>query len=94
MKKQFITLQMGYSWSKMYGKTNDYFTTIIFTGDDVTSISHRGLYGSDDRINNALKDKGYKEIYISSDYGLITRSKAWKGFISEHEALQIINKTL
>jgi hypothetical protein len=94
MTKTFITLQVGYSWSRMYGKTAEYFTTIIINGNDIKSISHYGMYGSDERINRALTEKGYENKYIANDYGLITRKEAWKGFMSENEALEEIKKEI
>ena len=86
--KIFITMKVGYSWSKMYGKTNEYFTTIIINENVITSISYKGMYGAEERVGRALKDKGYDEKYIPSDYGLMKSREAWKGFIYESEAVK------
>ena len=87
--KKFTTIKVGYSKS-IYGCANEYFTTIIINGNNTQSISHKGLYGSEDRINRALKDKGFEEFYTPSDFGLIPLRNVWRGFISEHEALELV----
>lgn len=88
----FITLKVGYS-AGIYGCSNEYFNTIIIDGnskDDIWNIPHYGMYGSEERVNSALKDKGYKEVYIPSDYGKIPARNLWKGFISEQQAIEEI----
>lgn len=89
--KQFTTLKVGYSRG-IYGCSNEYFTTIVVNNNEMTSISHCGMYGSEERINQTLKDAGFIEKYIASDFGLIKSREAWKGFISETEAIAEIKK--
>jgi len=93
MKKQFTTIKVGYT-AGIYGCSNEYFTTIITNGKDIHSISHYGLYGSDDRINSYLKDKGYTEKYVPSNYGQLRRKDINKNLQKdEYEAIEYI-KTL
>jgi hypothetical protein len=96
--KIFTTLKVGYSTSA-YGCSNEYFTTIIINtttkkeSKKYTTLSHKGLYGSDDRINRALENKGFSNFYTPSQYGKITgKDKNWVGFLSEYEALDLIAK--
>lgn len=87
--KTFITLKVGYT-KGIYGCSGEYFNTIIINGKEISYIPHYGLYGSEDRINHALKDKGYTEKYIPNDFGLMKQREIWKGFMSEQEALEEI----
>jgi hypothetical protein len=89
--KKFTTLKVGYS-TGVYGCSNEYFTTIIIDGDKTSSISHRGMYGSEERINGALEAKGFTRFYTPTDFGKIPNRKIWPGFHSEYEAIDIINK--
>lgn len=89
--KTFITLKVGYT-AGIYGCSNEYFTTIIINKNDISSISHYGMYGSEERINRTLKDKGFIEKYIPNDFGKMTRKQVWQGFISEVEAVKKIKK--
>ena len=89
--KLFTTIKVGYSRG-IYGCSAEYFTTIIINGETMTSVSHYGMYGSEERINRTLKDMGYTEKYTPSDFGLIPSRKAWKGFLSETEAIAEIKK--
>lgn len=93
MNKQFITLKVGYSRG-IYGCSDEYFTTIIINGDDIKSISYSGLYGSEERINAILKDSGYKQKHVPSDYGLIKTREAWKGFEREEDAIKNLKELL
>lgn len=89
--KQFTTLKVGHS-HEIYGCSAEYFTTIIVNGDKMVGISHYGMCGSEERINRTLKDLGYFEKYIPSDFGSIKSRQAWKGFLSEKEAISEIEK--
>lgn len=91
--KQFTTIKVGYTHG-IYGCSGEYFTTIIINGSKHASINHYGLYGSEERVNQALKAKGYKEFYTPSDYGKMTKKEVWKGFMSENEAIDKIKKEL
>jgi hypothetical protein len=91
--KSFITLKVGYSVS-IYGCSAEYFTTIIIKGKKIESVSHYGLYGSEDRINHILKDAGYIERYIPSDFGKIPSRGLWKGFKSEEVAITEIKEMI
>lgn len=83
--KKYTTIKVGYS-AGVYGCSNEYFTTIIIDGEKVFSVSHCGLYGSDERINAVLKEAGYESFYVPSDFGKIPSRGVWKGFKSEYEA--------
>ena len=57
--KKYTTIKTGYS-SGVYGCSGEYFTTIVINGDKTDFFHHKGLYGSEERVNQALKDKGYE----------------------------------
>lgn len=90
--KAFITLKTGYT-TGIYGCSGEYFNTIIINDEVITSVAHSGMYGSEERVNQALKDKGFKETYIPNDFGKMTKKDLWKGFVSEQEAIKFINDT-
>jgi len=89
--KTFTTLKVGYT-AGMYGCSNEYFNTIIVNGSKMFGIAHKGMYGSDDRINRLLKDKGFTEVYIPNDFGRMTAKEINKHlFKYENEVIDFIN---
>ena len=90
MTKQFITLKVGYTWSNMYGLNGEYFNTIVIKGNKVESIAHYGMYGSEERVNRVLKEKGYTEIYIPNDYGQMKNKEILPIFLSEEKAIKAL----
>lgn len=91
--KQFTTIKVGYT-AGVYGCSGEYFTTIFVDGKKHGSISHYGMYGSEERVNRALKDLGYKEFYCPSSYGRMTKKDILKCFLSEREAVDTIKNRL
>lgn len=90
--KLFTTIKVGYTAGTL-GNTGEYFTTIIVSDEGIESFSHYGQYGSEDRVNNALKEKGYKQSYVPSDYGkLVKRDINYNLFKREYEALAFIKE--
>jgi hypothetical protein len=86
--KQFTTIKVGYT-AGIYGCSNEYFTTIIINGSKHTSISHYGMYGSEERVNHALMDRGYREFYTPSDFGRMIAKDVNKNlFTSEHDVIK------
>lgn len=89
--KLFTTIKVGYT-SGIYGNSGEYFTTIVVTDAGMKSFSHYGQYGSEDRVNNALKAKGYEERYFPSDFGkLKQREVNYNLFKREEEAIEYVN---
>ena len=84
--KTFITLKVGYTVG-IYGCSNEYFNTIIIDGEKIDSIQYYGMYGAEERMNATLKDEGYTQTWIPSDFGKMTRKDA-RGFISETQAIE------
>ena len=70
--KKYTTIKVGYT-AGVYGCSGEYFTTIIIDGDKHTSICHYGMYGSEERVNQALNDLGYSQFYTPSDYGKMAK---------------------
>lgn len=91
--KKYTTIKTGYS-SGVYGCSGEYFTTIVINGDRTDFFHHKGLYGSGERVNNALKDKGYEFFYTCAGYGKIKAREYPKGwYMSETQAIKHINET-
>jgi len=88
--KSFTTLKVGYT-AGIYGCSGEYFTTIIINGSKKRSINHYGLYGSEERVSQALKARGYTEFYTPSNYGRLVRSDIPKNLHkSEGQAIDYI----
>jgi hypothetical protein len=87
--KQFTILQVGYTHS-IYGVSGKYYQLIYTNKNGMGSLQFNGLYGADERMARELKDKGYKEVYTTNDYGKMTRKDMLSIFRSEEEALKIV----
>jgi hypothetical protein len=89
--KKCITQKIGYT-AGIYGCTNEYFSTTIIDGDRLENIIFYGLYGSEERVFQALKDKGFEYKYVWSVYGRLVRKDIPKNNVySEHSAIEYIN---
>jgi hypothetical protein len=90
--KEFTILKVGYSWSRMYGLSDEFFTTIVYKPESgLFSFCFHGLYGANSRIAEALRKQGFNERHTSSDFGMMTRKKTMLNlFKSEEEALTYI----
>jgi hypothetical protein len=86
--KQFTTIKTGYR-AGVYGCISEYFTTLILDGDSHNSIRFDGLYGAEERVAQALRDKGYTEFYTPAGYGRMVKNDA-RGYKSEYEAIEEI----
>lgn len=85
--KKYTTIKVGYS-AGVYGCSAEYFTTIIIDGEKTSSISHYGMYGSEERVNHVLDEAGFTSFYTPSDFGKIPSRGTWKGFKSEYQAVE------
>lgn len=87
MKKQkgsFTILKVGYTRG-IYGCSGEYFNCIVNMDK---GFFFSGMYGAEQRIAQALKDKGYKEIYNQSIFGRLVRDDIPKNaFLSEYSAI-------
>ena len=91
--KTFSTMKIGYT-AGIYGCSGEYFQTIVTTEKGLEGFIHYGMYGSEDRVNNALKEKGYTETWIPSIYGKLTRKDVPSKLVkAEHEAIEYVNAT-
>lgn len=88
--KQYMTIDLGSSWSKMYGKTGDFFTTVVVNEEGMTSFSYWGRYGVEDRVGGELKRKGYDEKYSYSQSGTFKKREVERFFKSEKEAIEYV----
>lgn len=85
--KQFTTIKTGYT-AGIYGCSNEYFTTIYINDTGINSFHFYGMYGAEERIARAMKEKGYEEKYTQSFYGRMTRKDITKASKSEHTTLE------
>jgi hypothetical protein len=89
--KTFTTLKVGYT-AALTGCSNEYFNTIIVDGSKMFGIAHKGLYGSDNRVNKLLKSKGFSEVYIPTAFGrMLVKDINKHLFKTEGEANKFIN---
>lgn len=91
--KIFINQKIGYT-SGIYGCSGEQFQLIAIDDEGVkNSFVYDGLYGHEHRIAEAMKNKGYKEVYtgVGRIYGKLKREDA-KYAKSETEALAEIEK--
>jgi hypothetical protein len=88
--KLFTVLKVGFTWSKMYGLSGEYFQVIYTKDNELLSLPFTGMYGSEGRIKRAMEEKGYKYFYTTTDYGQMTRKDILNLFKSENEALEYI----
>jgi hypothetical protein len=93
--KLYTTIKTGYT-AGIYGCSGEYFTTTIIDTDKegklfTDIIHHEGMYGSEQRINSLLEEKGYKYIHTSCSYGKLTRKDIpSKWYMSEYTAIDYI----
>lgn len=90
-KKQFTILKVGYT-AGIYGCSNEYFNCIYTDNEGMHSIPFYGMYGAEQRLERVLNDKGYEYQYIHTDFGKMKSREVWKGFVSETEAIETVNK--
>lgn len=83
MKKLFGITKTGYT-AGVYGNTGEYFTCIYTNSKGMHSFKFHGQYGAEERVARLLKDVGYTEQYIQSDYGKLTRKDIMKNNYSEY----------
>lgn len=87
---QFTIVKVGYT-KGIYGCSGEYFTAIYIKDNAIQSFCFVGLYGTDGRIAEAFKQKGYTQFYTQSDFGRMTKRETnTKIFMSESEALEHI----
>lgn len=90
--QNFTIIKVGYS-SGIYGCSGEYFQVVANNkNNELIGFAFVGMYGSDWRIAEALKNKGYIQQYIrSGTYGKIV-GKDKNYFLSEDEAIETIKK--
>lgn len=90
MEKSFTIVKVGYSVG-VYGCSGEYFLA-TWTGEKgQESIHFQGMYGTEERVGQVLKDKGYKEIYTPSRFGQL-KGRERRGFMGEFAAIEEIEK--
>jgi hypothetical protein len=84
-QKTFTILKIGYTRG-IYGCSGEYFNCIV---DMNKGFFFSGMYGAEERVASALKEKGYKEIYNQSVFGKLVRDDIPKNrFLSEYDAIK------
>ena len=94
--KSFSITKVGYR-SGQYGCIAEYFNcnhTPKHTKKGLDSFFFSGLYGTEHRIAQALRAKGYKGNETSSQYGRMTRKDVHPRNLEEHETLDWIKTYL
>jgi hypothetical protein len=84
----FTIIKTGYT-SGVYGNSGEYFTLIMINNKNTSSIKFDGMYGAEYRVEEYLKNKGYKSFYTSANYGKLKRDDILKQTTySEYELLK------
>ena len=90
--KLFSIIKTGYS-AGSYGCSAEYFTAVIITENDQRAVLFRGLYGSEHRVADVLKQAGYTEFYMPAVYGKLP-TKDGQRAVSEKEAIEEVKEHL
>lgn len=88
--KQFTILKVGYT-AGLYGCSGEYFNCILTDDKGMRSFQFYGMYGVEERIARALKERGYEEVYTSTNYGKWTLKDVTRNFVAEAKALETAN---
>lgn len=70
--KCFGIIKTGYT-SGIYGNSGEYFTCVFVNSKGMKSFCFNGQYGVEERVSRMMQDRGYKDFYISGDYGQLKR---------------------
>jgi hypothetical protein len=74
----FTTIKTGYTTGAS-GCTGEYYTTTLINSHGVTaSLKWNGLFGAEYRVAEYLRSKGYKEFYVSAEYGKLNSREIHK----------------
>jgi hypothetical protein len=95
--KTFTIIKIGYT-AGIYGCSGEYFTAIYSKKGSkeenqyhTNSFHFSGMYGAEERVSAAFKDKGYKEEYTQSHYGQLKRKDINnRCFKSEYQAVEFV----
>ena len=91
--KAFLITKVGYR-SGQYGCIAEYFICTHTKKKELDNFFFSGLYGTEHRISEAMKAKGYKGGTTSSQYGKMTRKNVHPGNFEENRALEWIKTYL
>lgn len=94
-RKLAIMSKVGYS-AGVYGCSNEFFALTIITVSLMgtianTNLNFKGLYGSDARVKELLKSKGFILIENYHQYGKMT-SKEAKSFLYENQVIETLSQ--
>ena len=89
--KAFINTKTAYS-KGVSGVNNVFVNLIVINGEDVLYYNYEGMYGHDERVARALKEKGFAEIYNYGVYGQAKKKDVYVVVLTEAEMLEIIAK--
>lgn len=89
--KTFTIIKTGYS-AGIYGCSGEYFK-LLYDGDDgkLKSLDFWGLYGTEQRVAQHLRDKGWVFEWANSHYGKVPARHFQKTHMDEKEILQAIS---
>lgn len=85
--KIFAITKTGYS-AGVYGCSAEHFTIIWVDDSGLHSENFSGLYGAEQRVAQVLKDAGYTEQYVYSNYGKIPQKEVRNKTASESRMIE------
>ena len=87
--KKFTILKVGYT-TGTYGNSGEYFYALLNNGKKQGFIRFSGQYGAENRVQEALEQKGWTFYYTPSVFGKMTIKEDARFFDDEHVAIQNI----
>lgn len=87
--KTFTIIKTGYT-AGIYGCSNEYFVCIYSKGREMHNFLFHGMYGAEERVARAMKDKGFVDCYTPSWFGKMTRKDVCPGSLSETQAIDLV----
>ncbi len=87
--KVFTIIKVGYTVG-IYGCSGEYFHLMGWNDTDSISIRFHGMYGAEERVRQAMQDKGYTFTYFPNEFGRMTRKDHENRFMHEGKAIEEI----
>ena len=70
--KYATIIKTGYSVG-LYGNSGEYFTCVFTSKNGMSYFKFEGQYGGEERVEQLLKDRGYKIAHVNADYGKVLK---------------------
>lgn len=89
--KIFTIRKVGYT-AGVYGNSGEYFNLFMIRGNKYASFNFSGQYGPEYRVSEALKKRGFTDLYNGGAYGKLSIREDGRMFKSEHDMIKLIQE--